>query len=86
MDMKQSLFFKHETLFKGEISGLTLFLATESPLKMMRNAFYFTSKALFILKILKILSRLFGHGEKLLDKKDMADFKIYYVITWETNN
>ena len=29
---------------------------TESPLKMMKNAFYFTSKALFVLKIFKLLS------------------------------
>ena len=33
----------------------------DSPLKMMKNAFYFILKALFILKIFKFLSRLFGH-------------------------
>ena len=38
---------------KGAFLGLRQFLATESPLKMMKNAFYFTSKALFILKIFK---------------------------------
>ena len=32
-----------------------LFLATENPLKMMKNA-YFTLKALFVLKIFKFLS------------------------------
>ena len=42
--------------FKGALSGLRQFLATESPLKMMKNAFYFTSKALFVLKIFKFLS------------------------------
>ena len=31
-------------------------LATGSPLKMIKNAFYFTSKALFVLKIFKFLS------------------------------
>ena len=36
----------------------------ESPLKMMKNAFYFILKALFVLKIFKFLSRLFGHVEK----------------------
>ena len=41
---------------KGALSGLRQFLATESPLKMMKNAFYFTSKALFVLKIFKFLS------------------------------
>ena len=31
---------------------------------MMKNAFYFTLKALFVLKIFKFLSWLFGHVEK----------------------
>ena len=52
---------------KGILSGLRQFLATESPLKMMNNAFYFTLKALFVLKIFKSLSWLFGHVEKQLD-------------------
>ena len=34
------------------------------PLKMMKNAFYFILKALFVLKIFKFLSRLFGHVGK----------------------
>ena len=36
----------------------------ESSLKVMKNAFYFILKALFILKIFKFLSRLFGHVGK----------------------
>ena len=36
----------------------------ESPLKMMENGFYFILKALFVLKIFKILSLLFGHVGK----------------------
>ena len=36
----------------------------ESPLKMIKNVFYFILKALFLLKIFKFLSRLFGHVEK----------------------
>ena len=36
----------------------------ESPLKLIKNAFYFILKALFVLKIFKFLSRLFGHVEK----------------------
>ena len=43
-------------LFKGALSGLMQFLATESPLKIMKNAFYFNSKALFLLKIFKFSS------------------------------
>ena len=41
--------------FKGALSGLRQFLATEIPLKMMKSAFYLTLKALFILKIFKFL-------------------------------
>ena len=41
---------------KGTLTGLTYVLATESPLKMMKNAFYFTTKALFVLKTFKFLS------------------------------
>ena len=41
---------------KGTLSGLRRFLATVSPLKMMKNPFYFTVKALFVLKIFKFLS------------------------------
>ena len=40
------------------------FLMTESPLKMMKNASYFTLKALFVFKIFKYLSWLFDHVEK----------------------
>ena len=36
----------------------------ESPLKLMKNVFYFTVKALFVLKKFKFLSLLFGHVEK----------------------
>ena len=43
-------------LLKGALSGLRKFLAIESPLKLMKNAFYFISKALFVLKIFKFLS------------------------------
>ena len=43
-------------IFKIALSGLRQFLTTESPLKMMKSAFYFTSKALSVLKIFKFLS------------------------------
>ena len=55
----QSLFEKNinskrcKDNLKGALSGLRQFLAIESPLKMMKNAFYSTSKALFVLKIFK---------------------------------
>ena len=43
-------------IFKGALSGLRQFLATESPLKTMKNPFYFTLEALFVLKVFKFLS------------------------------
>ena len=36
----------------------------ESPLKIMKNVFYFILKGLFVLKIFKFLSWHFGHAEK----------------------
>ena len=53
---------------------------------MVKNAFYFTFKALFVLKIFKFSSWLSGNVEKQLDLKDKVNFKIYNFITWETNN
>ena len=50
--------------FKDALSDLRQFLATESPLKMIKNAFYFTLKALFHSKIFKFLSGIFGRVEK----------------------
>ena len=44
--------------FKAAFSCLKQFSATESSLKMMENAFYFTAKALPFLQIFKFLSRL----------------------------
>ena len=41
------------------------FSITENPLKIMKNAFHFALKALFVLKIFKFLSWLFGHAEKM---------------------
>ena len=41
----------------------------ESPFKMMPTAFYFMFKALFVLYIFKLSSRLFSYAEKQLDRK-----------------
>ena len=51
-----SLSKKKKRKRKGALSGLRQFLVIEGPLKMMKNAFHFTSKTLFVLKIFKILS------------------------------
>ena len=50
------------------------FLATENLLKMMKNSFYFTLKAIFGLKVFQRWSLLFG-----LDLKDKFNLKIYDV-------
>ena len=42
---------------------------------MMKNAFYFTLKALSVVKIFQFLSRIFGHVEKRLHKKDKVNLK-----------
>ena len=52
----------------------------------MKNAIYFTSKAIFVLKIFKFLSSLFDHIAKQLDNKDTINFKFYDVTTWLTNS
>ena len=49
-------FSNSKKIFKGTLLGLRLFLATESPLEMMKNAFCFTLKAYFVYKIFQFLS------------------------------
>ena len=43
---------------------VVLFALIKAALKMMKNDFYFILKALFVLKIFKFLSWLFGHVGK----------------------
>ena len=62
--MKQKIIDYH---IKGALSDLRQFLAIENPLKMMKNAIYFTQKALFVFKIFKVLSGLFRHVAKQHD-------------------
>ena len=50
---------------RGALSRVKQFLETESTIKMMKKAFYFTLKALFFLKIFKFLSLLFGDIRKM---------------------
>ena len=57
VNYERLIYFK----FKGALSNLRQFLANESPLKVMKNAFYFTLKGLFVLKIFKFLCWLFDH-------------------------
>ena len=54
----------------------------------MKNAFYFTLKAHFILKIFKSIFVLFFFAieKKRLAWKDKVNFKVYGVKSWLTNN
>ena len=61
---------------KCALSGLRQFLVTESPLKLMKTPFYFTLKALFVLKIFRFLCWFFGHVEKRFYQKHNINFKI----------
>ena len=56
-----------------------------SPLKMMKNAFYFILQALFVLKTFKFRHDFSVMQEKRLDQKDKVNYKIYDVITWLKN-
>ena len=42
------IYVSSEHSFKGTLSALTQFLASESPLQMIKNAFYFTLEALLV--------------------------------------
>ena len=61
-------------------------MATENPLKKMKNAFYFTLNALLVLEIFQFLFSICGHAGKKLDKKVKINFKIYDVTNWVTSN
>ena len=53
---------------------------------MMKNAFYFTLKVIFALKIYKFLSWLFGHVAKQIDQKGMVNLKFYDAIACLTSS
>ena len=61
-------------------------LLNESSSKMMKNAFYFPSKALFGFEIFSFFVLTFGSVEKRLQKKVMINFQIYDVTGWTKNN
>ena len=65
-----NLLFVTDVFFiKDKLSGLRQLLASESPVKLKKNAFHFTLKVLFVLKTFKFLSRLFGCVENDLIRK-----------------
>ena len=52
---------------------------------MMKEGFYFMSKALFVLEIFIFLLSPFGYVEKRFDEKARVNFHIYDVTYWTTN-
>ena len=72
--------------FKVGPSKIFAFISfTESSLKVMKDAFYFMPKALFVLEIFTFLYRIFSYVEKRLDEKAVVNFKIYHVTDWIKN-
>ena len=54
---------------KVPLSGLKQLLTTDSPLKLMKNAFYFMLIAIFVLEIFTFLPWLFGYVKIGMIKK-----------------
>ena len=52
----ESCIEKNVLCFKGVLLGLRQFLTIGSPLKMIKNAFHFMLRALFVLKIFTLLT------------------------------
>ena len=72
-------------ILKGPLSGLRQFLTVESHWKT-KNGFHFMLKALFVHEIFKFLPWSFCNVENRLDKKIMANFKVYDVTDRIINN
>ena len=75
-------------LFKVGLSASTkvVFVCfNESPLKMMKNAFDFLLKALFVFEIFPVCPDFFRYVKKRLDKRAMVNFKSYDVTHWTGN-
>ena len=68
-DTKLNYVCNLRSCFQGVLSGLRQFLASGSPLKMMKNAFYFTLKALFLHKIFKFSVNFWSRRKNGLIRK-----------------
>ena len=70
------------------LSGLRSFLAADSPLKIMKNDFYFVLKKFisFSWYSHSYLYWFFGHVGTLLVKKAKFNFKSYVITGWTANN
>ena len=89
LNLEQVLLLNLQNMLKVGLSPskkFVLFFLYESPLKMMKNVFYFILKALFVLKIFTFFVLILVMWKKRFDLKDKVNFKIYDVTTWFTNN
>ena len=83
MHLKSSYFgsqISEQYGFRAALSDLRQFLAIETPLRMMKNAFYFTLKSLFVLKIFKFLSWLLVIYKNGLIRKISLIVKIFNLV------
>ena len=69
---------------QGALSGLRQFLATESSLKIIKNAFYFTLNFFPASRYLNFSLNFLVMLKIQLDQKAEDNFKIYDIGTWET--
>ena len=77
------------TQFKVRLSSSKKFgfiYFNRRPLNVMKNAFYSMLKALYVIKIFKVLSDVFGDVRKRIDKKVKINLKIDDVTDWTNNN
>ena len=54
----------------------------ETPLKIMKNAFYFILKALFVLKVFKFLSWLFGHESLVTGRWSLVKIRLISKLSY----
>ena len=71
--------------YTGMLTDFQFICVTESPLKVMKNGFYFILKFLSVLKIFKLLSWLFGHIGLIKKIRLISNFmmsqSVYQTIT-----
>ena len=81
-EISKNTFFTEHLRMTASVSGLAQFLVTENPLKIMKNAFYFTFRLFQLFsfpRYLNFCSDFFVHVERRFDKKAKVNLKLYDV-------
>ena len=82
-----SFYYSHYFRLKSDsqLPKKSFYCINESALKMMKNAFYFVIKALFVLKIITSLSWFFGQVGKTtwLDKVNFKNLWRHSLVIWQ---